>query len=61
LATATRFAEEGMKVVLADIQRDAMEAAVSSPKEAGHDVIADAGMAPVAGMMDNQLVTGFGG
>lgn len=39
LASATRFAEEGMKVVLADIQRDALDAAVSSLKKAGHDVI----------------------
>jgi NAD(P)-dependent dehydrogenase (short-subunit alcohol dehydrogenase family) len=29
LATATRFALEGMRVVLADIERDPLEAAVS--------------------------------
>jgi NAD(P)-dependent dehydrogenase (short-subunit alcohol dehydrogenase family) len=39
LATATRFAKEGMKVVLGDIQQDALEAAVSTLKEAGHEVI----------------------
>jgi NAD(P)-dependent dehydrogenase (short-subunit alcohol dehydrogenase family) len=39
LASATRFAEEGMKVVLADIQEDALLAAVAALKEAGHDVI----------------------
>jgi NAD(P)-dependent dehydrogenase (short-subunit alcohol dehydrogenase family) len=39
LATATRFAQEGMKVVLADIQPDALDAAVSSLRSAGHDVI----------------------
>ena len=38
LATATRFAEEGMKVVLADIQLDALNAAVSQMQKAGHDV-----------------------
>lgn len=40
LATATRFAEEGMKVVLADIQQDALQKAVSGLQQAGHDVIA---------------------
>jgi NAD(P)-dependent dehydrogenase (short-subunit alcohol dehydrogenase family) len=39
LATATRFAEEGMKVVLADIQKDALNSAVSILQEAGHDVV----------------------
>jgi NAD(P)-dependent dehydrogenase (short-subunit alcohol dehydrogenase family) len=39
LATATRFAEEGMKVVLGDIQEDALEAAISTLQKAGHDVL----------------------
>jgi NAD(P)-dependent dehydrogenase (short-subunit alcohol dehydrogenase family) len=39
LATATRFAREGMKVVLGDIQQDALDTAVSSLQSAGHDVI----------------------
>ena len=39
LASATRFAEEGMKVVLADIQEDALVTAVARLQEAGHDVI----------------------
>lgn len=39
LATASRFAEEGMKVVLADIQQDALESAVSQLQLAGHDVL----------------------
>lgn len=39
LACAQRFANEGMKVVLADIQEDALEAAVSGLKAAGHDVL----------------------
>jgi len=39
LATAQRFAEEGMKVVLADIQVDALNEAVSLLSNAGHDVI----------------------
>ena len=39
LATATRFAEEGMKVVLADIQQDALENAVSQLQQSGHDVL----------------------
>ncbi|MDA0979472.1 MAG: SDR family NAD(P)-dependent oxidoreductase, partial [Proteobacteria bacterium] len=38
LATATRFAEAGMKVVLADIEVPALEAAVASLREAGHTV-----------------------
>lgn len=38
LATATRFAEEGMQVVLADIQEDALDTAVSALGEAGHEV-----------------------
>ncbi|MGB1140500.1 MAG: SDR family NAD(P)-dependent oxidoreductase [Halioglobus sp.] len=38
LATATRFAQEGMKVVLGDIQQDALDAAVQSLVAAGHDV-----------------------
>ena len=39
LAAATRFAEEGMKVVLGDIQQDALAATVSTLKAAGHDVL----------------------
>jgi NAD(P)-dependent dehydrogenase (short-subunit alcohol dehydrogenase family) len=39
LATATRFAEEGMKVVLADIEEPALEAAVIGLKSAGHEVV----------------------
>ena len=39
LATATRFAEEGMKVVLADIEEVALAAAVESLSNAGHEVI----------------------
>jgi len=39
LATATRFAQEGMKVVLADIQKDALDMAVAKLQQAGHDVI----------------------
>jgi NAD(P)-dependent dehydrogenase (short-subunit alcohol dehydrogenase family) len=39
LATSTRFAEEGMKVVMADIQEDALEAAVASLSDAGHEVL----------------------
>lgn len=38
LATATRFAEEGMKVVLADIQQNALDSALSRLRKAGHDV-----------------------
>ncbi len=39
LAAATRFAQEGMKVVLADIQQDALDTAVVRLQQAGHDVI----------------------
>jgi NAD(P)-dependent dehydrogenase (short-subunit alcohol dehydrogenase family) len=39
LATATRFAHEGLHVVLADIERDPLEAAVSKLRGQGHDVL----------------------
>lgn len=39
LATATRFAEEGMKVVLADIQEDALHQAVNELQQRGFDVL----------------------
>lgn len=39
LATATRFAEEGMKVVLADIEEPALEAAVTQLRGADHEVL----------------------
>jgi len=39
LATATRFAREGMRVVLADIERDSLKAAVSTLQEQGHEVL----------------------
>ena len=38
-ATATRFAEEGMKVVLADIEETALNEVVASLTAAGHEVI----------------------
>ena len=38
-ATATRFAELGMRVVLADIERGALDAAVAKLEGQGHDVI----------------------
>jgi NAD(P)-dependent dehydrogenase (short-subunit alcohol dehydrogenase family) len=38
-AFAERFAAEGMKVVLADIEAPALETAVAQMREAGHDVI----------------------
>ncbi len=40
LALAKRFAAEGMAVVLADIEVDALDAAASIVGEAGHDVLA---------------------
>jgi NAD(P)-dependent dehydrogenase (short-subunit alcohol dehydrogenase family) len=39
LALATRFAEEGMKVVLADIEGPALDSAVTALRSAGRDVI----------------------
>jgi NAD(P)-dependent dehydrogenase (short-subunit alcohol dehydrogenase family) len=39
LATATQFAREGMRVVLADIERDPLEAAVSKLRGQGHEVL----------------------
>ena len=39
LATATRLAREGMRVVLADIERDALDAAVSTLQGQGHEVL----------------------
>lgn len=38
-ATATRFAQQGMKVVLADIEEAALDDAVGALTSAGHDVI----------------------
>lgn len=38
LAAATRFAQEGMQVVMADIQEDALDAAVATLRGAGHEV-----------------------
>lgn len=38
LATATRFAEEGMRVVLSDIEESALDAAVTGLTAAGHEV-----------------------
>ncbi len=39
LATATRFAREGMQVVLADIEEPALDKALTSLTEEGHEVI----------------------
>lgn len=38
LATATRFAQLGMKVVLADIEKDPLDAAVATLRGQGHEV-----------------------
>jgi NAD(P)-dependent dehydrogenase (short-subunit alcohol dehydrogenase family) len=38
-AMATRFAQEGMKVVLSDIEENALQAAVTALKQQEHDVI----------------------
>jgi len=39
LGMATRFAEQGMKVVLADVEETALEAAVTRLRQAEHDVL----------------------
>ena len=39
-AMAMRFASEGMKVVLADIETDALDATHREFRDAGHDAIA---------------------
>lgn len=39
LATATRFAQAGMRVVLADIEREPLEAAVAKLRGQGHEVL----------------------
>jgi NAD(P)-dependent dehydrogenase (short-subunit alcohol dehydrogenase family) len=39
LATAARLAQEGMRVVLADVERDPLDAAVSKLKALGHEVL----------------------
>jgi NAD(P)-dependent dehydrogenase (short-subunit alcohol dehydrogenase family) len=39
LATATRLAREGMRVVPADIERDPLDAAVSKLNGLGHEVL----------------------
>jgi NAD(P)-dependent dehydrogenase (short-subunit alcohol dehydrogenase family) len=39
LALATRFADAGMKVVLADVEAPTLDAAVNSLRDKGHDVL----------------------
>ena len=39
LALAERFAREGMQVVLADIEADALDRAVQALRQAGHEVL----------------------
>jgi NAD(P)-dependent dehydrogenase (short-subunit alcohol dehydrogenase family) len=39
LATSTRFAKEGMRVVMADIERDSLEAEASKLRAQGHEVL----------------------
>jgi NAD(P)-dependent dehydrogenase (short-subunit alcohol dehydrogenase family) len=39
LGMATRFAEQGMKVVLADVEEPALQAAVTRLRQAEHDVV----------------------
>ena len=39
LATATRFARLGMRVVLADVEREPLDAAISKLKGEGHEVL----------------------
>ncbi len=39
LATATRFAQLGMRVVLADVERDPLDAAISKLQGEGHEVL----------------------
>jgi NAD(P)-dependent dehydrogenase (short-subunit alcohol dehydrogenase family) len=63
LASATRFAEEGMKVVLADIQQDALDSAVASLQQAGHDVIGvrtDVSQCEQIQSLADQAVTAYG-
>ena len=63
LASATRFAEEGMKVVLADIQQDALDLAVASLQQAGHDVIGvrtDVSQCEQIQRLADQAITAYG-
>lgn len=63
-ALATRLAEEGMRVALADVEGLALEAARRALAEAGHDVIgvvADVGLADAVDALAERVVEAFGG
>jgi NAD(P)-dependent dehydrogenase (short-subunit alcohol dehydrogenase family) len=62
-AFAERFAAEGMKVVLADIEAPALETAVAQMREAGHDVIGvqtDVSKQEALNALAQQAVDAFG-
>lgn len=63
-AFAERFAAEGMKVVLADIEAPALETAVAQLREAGHDVIGvhtDVSQQESLDALAQQAVDAYGG
>ncbi len=63
LAMATRFAQVGMRVVLADIERDPLEAATSKLAAEGHDVIGiptDVSHAEAIQELADQAIAAFG-
>jgi NAD(P)-dependent dehydrogenase (short-subunit alcohol dehydrogenase family) len=63
-AFAERFAKEGMKVVLADIEEPALETAVAQMRDAGHDVIGvrtDVSKQEALNELAQQAVDAYGG
>src|ERR1700741_4290981 len=63
-AMAQRFAREGMKIVLADIEKDALNAAENAFRESGHTVLAvraDVSKAREVDALADQAFKTFGG
>ncbi|HJN93928.1 MAG TPA: SDR family NAD(P)-dependent oxidoreductase, partial [Dehalococcoidia bacterium] len=63
-AMAERFAREGMKVVLADVEQQALEATVTQFRQAEHDVlgvVTDVSRADALDTLARETVETYGG